>query len=517
MKYNRWTKEKTFEEARKYSSRSEFSKNAKGAYVAAGKHGWLDEMSWLQPLHRSRWTKEEAIEEALKYQTIKDFINNAPGAYQASLKYGWAEEMTWLKAGNRTWTRESVIEESRKYSSRTELARACMGAYLYAKKHGMLDEMTWLPLKIHEHWTKEACFEESRKYKTRRDFSNNSSGAYTAAVDNGWLEEMTWLELLTHGEWTKEECIEEGRKYSSRSEFQYNSKGAYLAARSKGWLDEMTWFVTPVPGPLKQVREHLVYVYIDEENRACYVGRTNRFKRRDREHRRPSSKQKPDSLKKYFDAIGKDVPQPIILKNDLLPDESQYWEDYYLNEYREKGFRIINRGKTGVNVGSLGGGFIKWDKETTLEESKKYRTYGEFLQGSPSAYQAAKRYKWFDSITWLVYEQMPNGYWTKERVIEESKKYSSRHEMEEGCPAAYSAALKNGWSADLPLKYKRVGKDYYTDDKIRELAKECRNRSEFRDKYSRACVLARQRSMMDELFPIIDVDSLYYGTLFDDM
>lgn len=84
-----WTKEKTIEEARKYSTRTKFCKRAKGAYAAALKHGWLDEMPWLNPTRRTRWTKEEAMEETSKYCTLHDFIKGSQGAYQSSLNHGW--------------------------------------------------------------------------------------------------------------------------------------------------------------------------------------------------------------------------------------------------------------------------------------------------------------------------------------------------------------------------------------------------------------------------------------------
>lgn len=505
-KRNNWTKEKTIEEARKYTSVSEFSKNAKGAYAAAQRNGWMDEMTWFSSCRHAPWTLSAAKAEASKYETLHDFIKGSPGAYQASMRNGWLVEMTWLANDHRKWNRDSVIEESRKYRSRTEFAKACMGAYLYAKKHSMLDEMTWLPLKVRTPWAKEECIEESKKYTTRKDFSIGSSGAYTAAIENGWIHEMNWLKLLHHSAWTLEECIEEGKKYTSRSEFQKKSSGAYQSAFKNGWLDKMDWLTTPVYGPLKQLSNHIVYVYIDEANQACYVGRTNRLKKRDREHRHPYNPSKPDSLKRYFDSLGIEMPQPIVLKDKLLPSDSQFWEDYYLNYYKGKGYTIINRGKTGVNIGSLGGGFIKWDKETTMQESKKYRTPSEFQLGSPSAYQAAKRYKWIKEYSWLEYDQMPNGYWSKERVIEESKKYTSRREMEQGSPAAYSAALKNGWSADLPLEYKYVEKGYYTKEKIQELASLCQKKVEFKRKYSRAYVIARENGWLNELFPLLRPD-----------
>lgn len=48
--------------------------------------------------------------------------------------------------------------------------------------------------------------------------------------------------------------------------------------------------------------------------------------------------------------------------------------------------------------------------------------------------------EWFPPI-----KRKERNYWTKERCIEESKKYSSRKEFDNGCRGAYSASNKNGW------------------------------------------------------------------------
>ena len=45
---SKWSsREAVFEEARKYSSRTEFKRKSGGAYNHALSNGWLDEMSWL--------------------------------------------------------------------------------------------------------------------------------------------------------------------------------------------------------------------------------------------------------------------------------------------------------------------------------------------------------------------------------------------------------------------------------------------------------------------------------------
>ena len=43
-----WTRERVFEESRKYKGRNEFQKESNRAYHVAREKGWLDEMTWLK-------------------------------------------------------------------------------------------------------------------------------------------------------------------------------------------------------------------------------------------------------------------------------------------------------------------------------------------------------------------------------------------------------------------------------------------------------------------------------------
>lgn len=47
-------------------------------------------------------------------------------------------------------------------------------------------------------------------------------------------------------------------------------------------------------------------------------------------------------------------------------------------------------------------------------------------------------------------KQKPSGYWTKERVFEEAKKYTSRKAFSNGNGTAYKIASKNGWLDEMP-------------------------------------------------------------------
>lgn len=69
---------------------------------------------------------------------------------------------------------------------------------------------------------------------------------------------------------------------------------------------------------------------------------------------------------------------------------------------------------------------------------------------------------WLDDYTWFNLMQRPSGYWTKERVVEESRKYKTRGEFHDNNGTAYSKARINGWLDELTwLKDERI--DFSTD------------------------------------------------------
>jgi superfamily II DNA or RNA helicase len=92
-----WTFENCKAEALKYSYRKEFN-NARGAaYITAKKKGWLDEicahMKTRKTKPQGHWTFENCKAEALKYSSRKKFQLGSPGAFSAALKKGWYDEI----------------------------------------------------------------------------------------------------------------------------------------------------------------------------------------------------------------------------------------------------------------------------------------------------------------------------------------------------------------------------------------------------------------------------------------
>ena len=89
-----WNKEKCHEEALKYSSRMEFSKKSGGAYNAAVRGNFIDEIcEHIERRPPDYWNKQRCTEEALKYKTKTDFKKNSTSAFQSARRQKLLDEI----------------------------------------------------------------------------------------------------------------------------------------------------------------------------------------------------------------------------------------------------------------------------------------------------------------------------------------------------------------------------------------------------------------------------------------
>lgn len=93
-------------------------------------------------------------------------------------------------------------------------------------------------------------------------------------------------------------------------------------------------------------------------------------------------------------------------------------------------------------------------KDNVFEESKKYTSRSAFRICSKGTYESARINGWLDEMDWLKSMKRPNGYWTKEHIFEEYKKYKNISEYERCCSRAVVIARKNGWLDELRKLYK---------------------------------------------------------------
>lgn len=278
--------------------------------------------------------------------------------------------------------------------------------------------------------------------------------------------------------WTKEKVFEVARKCSTKKQFKNLYGGAYSKAYNKGWLNEMNWFPS-----FKECNGYCVYAYIDELSYSVYVGLTIDMDRRDKEHRNTIT-----SVSTHFTTI----PQPQILISGISQKQAQYWENWYKVEFQIQGYNVLNKGKTGVGVGSLGG-FGKWTKELVYEESKKFTTLYDFSRQRSQAYTIALKNGWLNEMIWL---ERKCKRWNKEEVFEESKKYISKKDFENGCRTAYTLAYKNKWFSEMEWLKPKKKAVKWTKEKVFEEMCKYKNITQFKKNCSRGYVVAKENGYL---------------------
>lgn len=219
-----------------------------------------------------------------------------------------------------------------------------------------------------------------KKYKNVGEWKLDNPGEYNKAKNRGWLNEIAslngWKVQKTkkgskpNGYWdVKERCIEEARKYKTRTSWGNSSVSSIKSARVNGWFDECVAHMLP-------------------------------------------PKNKPKG----------------------------YWND----------------------------------KEKCITEAKKYKTRAEWARGSDGTYRAARKNKWVTECTsHMIQLQKPDGYWTKERCTKVALKYKTRNEWREGHRPSYQAAITSGFldECNKHMEYTRHPPGYWTKERCIENAK----------------------------------------------
>lgn len=99
----KWDYNTVFEEAKKYTTKKEFGTNARGAYKAALANGWMPLYDWFEEtslVHRRackakkrKWTFEACKDLAGMSKGRKDFRQKSCGAYEAAWRNHWLDDL----------------------------------------------------------------------------------------------------------------------------------------------------------------------------------------------------------------------------------------------------------------------------------------------------------------------------------------------------------------------------------------------------------------------------------------
>jgi hypothetical protein len=204
--------------------------------------------------------------------------------------------------------------------------------------------------------------------------------------------------------WTEEECIANAKDYQTRTDWYKNNAGAYLAARKNGWLPKCF-------AHMKEIRK--VHNYWNFEK--CL-----------------ESAKKYQTRSEWFENNGVAYRKATIMG----------WFELCVEH-----MLILRKHHT---------------KEECLLSAKKYKTRSTWHKGDEKAYHAAKNLGYFDEcVQHMLNIKKLKGYWTKERCIEEAKKYELLDDWMKQGKGSFWVARKNNWFNECTAhftKYYRLSK-----------------------------------------------------------
>lgn len=168
----------------------------------------------------------------------------------------------------------------------------------------------------------------------------------------------------------------------------------------------------------------------------------------------------------------------------------------------------------------------KWTKENIIEIAKNYTSMKEFFKKEHPAYVAAqKRSMLYNDLDWLKrdFECHQKGYWTKEKAIEESKKYTRLLDLTNENKGLYEKMRIKGWLTDAPWLKRTVNEvGYWTEEKILEESKKFNTRAEFKFFSQVAYAKAREMKLLNKMpwlkvKNVSNVKDCVYGYFFEEL
>lgn len=477
-----WTKERVFEEARKYTMKYLFSKGCRGAYGAAERNGWLNEMTWFEepvPNKPRVWTKDVVFEFARQFETKAQFRNANKSAYNAAWRKGWLEEMNWLDAlAREPYTKEEVLSIARLYTTKNDFRKTVQGAYNIALKNGWLSEMTWFvtAAKYDRHnycvyvYTDESnmvAYVGLTVDKKRRHY-NHSTGydkggkitkspvyRYFTSIGKD-VPEPTYLE--------EHLTASEAREKEGFWVLKYQEKGYSLLNTAKtgagiGSLGSATikWTKPKVFEEARKFKSRSEFAY---NSAGAYTVAIQR-----------GWIEQMTWMKEKWSH-----PTPKLTKEAVFEESKKY------STRRE--FELH---ASGAYSKALQNDWLKdmpwlklirktWTKEEIFDESRKYSNRATFSKGASGAYHIARRNNWLDEMPWLIVRTSFSL--MKDKIFEESRKYSSTAEFKSKNPEAYSIVLKQRWLKEM-IWLNPVLRLHLTKDEVFQIARKFKSRTAF--------------------------------------
>jgi len=435
----KWDKAAVLADALKYQARGEWETKSGGAVASAKRNGWYEEATQHMPMLIERWTKETVIADAQKYQTRGEWFAKSK-SYSIARSNNWVEEATAHMFTTLSFGELAIFTDLLEHDIK----------FTHQMRFDDLRNVNKLPFDFYLHdfnlvveyngiqhergWQGDA--EDAKGIKKRDkikfDYAVANSINYISinATDkediiselHGCLRSLnpsyefrkralTFDEaalLRNIGVYTKEEIAISAARHATLTSWRANEGGAYNKALKMGWVDEVTTHMT-------------------------------RLRRRDGHWTKEavilSAKQyksQAEWKKTFGGAWGRAV------KMGWITEACAHMDFMDESKMKQQGY---------------------WTKVRVLESARKYKTQAEWNKAETSAVRVASKKGWIEEATAHMSPSRPdrlaNGYWTKDRVMEDAQRFSSKTEWQKASKAAVSKAYRKGWMEEAVAKMQR--------------------------------------------------------------
>ena len=306
---------------------------------------------------------------------------------------------------------------------------------------------------------------------------------------DGWVPKN---DIRKHRRLPDSHFIGEAKKHRIRSEWKKQANGEYHYVRRHRphLIPACTAHMSRDQGPF--TRGYQLYAYLFTDN-SVYVGITCNPTRRHKDH---------DKRGIVYEKAQSASSQLSILKDHLMPTDAAQAEIDAIEDYRTKGYAVLNR----RGGGSTGRIRSKYTYKLILAEANKFKSKKAFTAARSAMMQAVTLRKWnrrLEKDTGWPVRVGPN--WTPESCREEAKKFTYLSDWSSAGGGSYIAAHRAGWlkviKADLfktpkPVDYK------WTQETCHARARAFSSRSEWQYKAGDGSYPAARRKGW--LIPITD-------------
>lgn len=139
-----------------------------------------------------------------------------------------------------------------------------------------------------------------------------------------------------------------------------------------------------------------------------------------------------------------------------------------------------------------------WTRERCYELAMQYKDLTSFAKECKVAYGKACRNNWLQDYTWLERMKIPFGYWTKELIMAEARKYSSSREFKKENLKAYNAACNRKLLKECTWFEKPKNAKKWNYDSCFEEAQNYTSYTDFRQKSIVAYSIARDNGWLED-------------------